>query len=165
MPYTHWMSAASEARARNQRAKARVEAHDADAAPEFFSIAELADAFGLTHRAIRFYESKGLLTPARLNGARIYTRRDRARLHIIVRAKALGYSLDEVRDYLDLYGKQGEGRIRQLEMTVTRSAELISELEAKRDQIDEKLAELKLINRVCREKISKKRQAGTTDDE
>ena len=142
---------------RKDAAKAFVDAHGEEEAPDFFSISDLSDEFGVTHRAIRFYESKGLIAPKRLNGARIYSRRDRARLHIIVRAKSLGYTLEETRDYLDLYGQHGEGRIRQLELSVERSAQMIDELEAKKRQIDEQIEELKLINRVCRQKIAKKR--------
>lgn len=137
--------------------KAFVEAHGEGEAPDFFSISELSEEFGITHRAIRFYESKGLLSPKRLNGARIYSRRDRARLHIIVRAKSLGYSLEETKDYLDLYGQQGEGRLKQLEISAARSAQMIAELEEKKLQIDEKIEELRLINKVCRQKIAKKK--------
>ncbi|MGB5283163.1 MAG: MerR family DNA-binding transcriptional regulator [Polyangiales bacterium] len=151
------MATPSRPSARNDRVRAFVEAHGEGEAPDFFSISELSDEFGITHRAIRFYESKGLLSPKRLNGARIYSRRDRARLHIIVRAKSLGYSLEETKDYLDLYGQQGEGRLKQLEISAARSAEMIAELEEKKRQIDEKIEELRLINKVCRQKIAKKK--------
>jgi len=152
------MAAPSKTTARNDTVKAFVDAHGEGEAPDFFSNSDLADEFGITHRAIRFYESKGLLCPKRLNGARIYSRRDRARLHIIVRAKSLGYTLEETNDYLDLYGQQGEGRIKQLELSVARSDEMIAELEAKKRQIDEKIEELRLINKVCRQKIAKKKR-------
>lgn len=142
---------------RKDAAREFVEAHEEAEAPDFFSISDLAEEFGVTHRAIRFYEAKGLLTPRRLNGARIYSRRDRARLHIIVRAKSLGYTLDETKDYLDLYGQHGEGRLRQLELSAARSAEMIEELEAKKRQIEEQIEELRLINKVCRQKIAKKK--------
>jgi len=142
---------------RKDAAREFVDAHGDSEAPEFFSISDLADEFRITHRAIRFYESKGLLAPKRLNGARIYSRRDRARLHIIVRAKSLGYTLEETGDYLDLYGKHGEGRIKQLELSAARSSEMIAELEAKKRQIDEQLEELRLINKVCRQKIARKK--------
>ena len=145
------------AASRKDAARAFVEAHDDADAPDFFSISDLSDEFGVTHRAIRFYESKGLLSPKRLNGARIYSRRDRARLHIIVRAKSLGYTLEDTRDYLDLYGRHGEGRIRQLEISAARSAEMIEELEAKKRQIEEQIEELRLINDVCKRKIAKKK--------
>jgi DNA-binding transcriptional MerR regulator len=151
------MATPSKTTARNDTVKAFVEAHDQGEAPDFFSISDLADEFGITHRAIRFYESKSLLAPKRLNGARIYSRRDRARLHIIVRAKSLGYTLQETKAYLDLYGQQGEGRLKQLEISVARSAEMIAELEDKKRQIDEKIEELRLINKVCRHKIKKKK--------
>ena len=134
-----------------------MEAHEDADAPDFFSISELAGEFGITPRAIRFYESKGLLSPKRLNSARIYSRRDRARLHIIVRAKSLGYTLEDTKGYLDLYGRHGEGRIKQLELSAARSAEMIEELEAKKRQIDEQIEELRLINKVCRQKIAKKK--------
>ncbi len=144
---------AATTKARKGAAKAFVEAHGEAEAPDFFSISDLSDEFGVTHRAIRFYEAKGLLSP----GARIYSRRDRARLRIIVRAKSLGYTLEDTKDYLDLYGQQGEGRIKQLEITAARSAEMIAELEAKKQQIDEQIEELRLINEVCRRKIAKKK--------
>lgn len=142
---------------RKGAARAFVQAHEESEAPEFFSISHLSEEFGVTHRAIRFYESKGLLSPKRLNGARIYSRRDRARLHIIVRAKSLGYTLEETKDYLDLYGRHGEGRIKQLELSAARSAEMIEELEAKKRQIEEQIEELRLINKVCRQKIDDKK--------
>lgn len=142
---------------RKGAARAFVRAHEESEAPEFFSISDLSQEFGVTHRAIRFYESKGLLSPKRLNGARIYSRRDRARLHIIVRAKSLGYTLEETKDYLDLYGRHGEGRIKQLELSAARSAEMIEELEAKKRQIEEQIEELRLINKVCRQKIDDKK--------
>ena len=145
------------AASRKDAAKAFVEALEEAEAPDFFSISDLADEFGITHRAIRFYESKGLLSPKRLSGARIYSRGDRARLHIIVRAKSLGYTLEETKDYLDLYGRHGEGRIKQLELSAARSAQMIEELEAKKRQIEEQIEELRLINRVCRQKIAKKK--------
>lgn len=151
------MSAASKTTARTDAARAFVDAHVPAETPDFFSISDLSEEFAITHRAIRFYEAKGLLSPRRLNGARIYSRRDRARLHIIVRAKSLGYSLEETKDYLDLYGRQGEGRIKQLELSVDKSEEMLAELEAKKRQIDEKIEELRLINRVCRQKIAQKR--------
>ena len=151
------MGSATKSTARTDAAKAFVAAHGHDDTPDFFSISELAAEFSITHRAIRFYESKGLLAPKRLSGARIYSRRDRARLHIIVRAKSLGYTLKETKGYLELYGRHGEGRIKQLELSVAKSEEMIAELEAKKGQIDEKLEELRLINRVCRQKIAQKR--------
>ena len=74
-----------------------------------------------------------------------------------MRAKSLGYTLEETRDYLDLYGRHGEGRIKQLELSAAKSAEMIAELEAKKQQIDQKIEELRLIHKVCRQKIARKK--------
>ena len=134
-------------------AKAFVEAHQDGASAEVFGIRDLAGQFGISPRAIRFYESKGLLSPRRVNGARIYSRRDRARLALITRAKALGTSLSEIKHYLELYGQHGEGRPKQLAYVVEKSDLAISELETKKQQIDKTLEELRLINRVSKRKL------------
>jgi DNA-binding transcriptional MerR regulator len=118
-----------------------------------FGITELCREFGISLRALRFYEDKGLLSPRRVNGARVYSRRDRARLALILRAKAIGSSLAEIKRYLDLYGDQGEGRVQQLSFVIDRTDQEIADLEKKRAQIDETLAELRLINRSCRDKL------------
>lgn len=68
-----------------------------------FSINELAEHFDVTARAIRFYEDKGLITPTRVGSRRVFTKRDRARLQLILRGKRLGFSLGEIAEYLDLY--------------------------------------------------------------
>lgn len=71
--------------------------------PRLYTISELARELGVTARAIRFYESKGLLEPERAGNTRVYTYRDRARLLLILRGKRLGFSLEGVKEYLDLY--------------------------------------------------------------
>ena len=70
---------------------------------DLFAIADLAREFGISTRAIRFYESKGLLTPERVGSTRVFRRRDRARLILILRGKRLGFSLRDISDYLSLY--------------------------------------------------------------
>lgn len=131
-------------------AQAFVESHRSDAGAELYGITELCREFGVTLRTLRFYEDKGLLAPRRVNGARIYSRRDRARLTLILRAKALGSPLAEIRHFLDLYGSDGEGRARQLDYVIARTDGAIAELERKRAQIDQTLAELRVINARCR---------------
>ena len=131
-------------------AQAFVDSHRSDASTELFGITELCREFGITLRALRFYEDKGLLSPRRVNGARVYTRRDRARLALILRAKAIGSQLSEIKRYLDLYGDHGEGRTQQLNFVITRTDSAIAELEQKRAQIDETLAELRVINATCK---------------
>jgi DNA-binding transcriptional MerR regulator len=134
-------------------AQAFVASHREDAATELFGITELCREFGITLRALRFYEDKGLLSPRRVNGARVYTRRDRARLTLILRAKAIGSPLSEIKRYLDLYGDQGAGRAQQLQYVIERTGKEIEELEKKRAQIDATLAELRVINASCKSNL------------
>lgn len=143
-------SASSTARARQALAE-----HRGPDSGELFGITELCEAFGITLRTIRFYEDKGLLSPRRVNGARVYTRRDRARLAIILRSKAIGASLEEIRHYLDLYGAHGEGRQQQLKYVRERTDTAIAELEAKRAHLDAMLAELRMINTEVRAQLDK----------
>jgi DNA-binding transcriptional MerR regulator len=125
---------------------------------DLFGITELCKEFGITLRALRFYEDKGLLAPRRVNGTRVYTRRDRARLVLILRAKAIGSSLAEIKQYLDLYGDRGEGRVQQLNYVITRTDAAITEFERKRAQIDATLAELRFINEGCRQQLEARRR-------
>ena len=120
-------------------------------------IAEVCAQFDVSARALRFYETKGLLAPRRLNGTRVYGRDDLARLRRILRGKALGMALTDIKRYLDMYGQHGEGRIQQLAYTVARTDEAIAELEAKRTEIDATLAELRAINDESRAILARKR--------
>jgi DNA-binding transcriptional MerR regulator len=126
---------------------------DEDTTGALFGIAELCREFGITLRTIRFYEDKGLLQPRRINGTRVYTRRDRARLALILRSKAIGASLAEIKHYLDLYGARGEGRTQQMKFVLDRTGAAIAELETRRAHIDATLAELRLINAAVREQL------------
>lgn len=137
--------------------QAAVAAHRDEETDELFGITELCREFGISLRAIRFYEDKGLLKPRRINGTRVYTRRDRARLALILRAKTIGSSLAEIKHYLDLYGSHGEGRVQQMRYVLTRTDEAIAELEQKRAHIDATLAELKVINDAVRQGLAERR--------
>jgi DNA-binding transcriptional MerR regulator len=75
---------------------------------DLYAIADLAREFGISTRAIRFYESKGLLSPERVGGTRVFRRRDRARLILILRGKRLGFSLRDISEYLSLYDAQSQ---------------------------------------------------------
>ncbi|NVO07100.1 MAG: MerR family DNA-binding transcriptional regulator [Rhodoferax sp.] len=141
-------------------AQAFVDSHRDEATSELFGITELCREFDISLRALRFYEDKGLLTPRRINGARVYTRRDRARLSLILRAKSIGSSLAEIKQYLDLYGEHGEGQDKQLQFVIERTDSEIAALENKRAQIDATLAELRLINAACREHLNSRNRAG-----
>jgi len=142
-------------------AQAFVDSHRDEATTELFGITELCREYGITLRALRFYEDKGLLSPRRINGARVYTRRDRARLALILRAKVIGSPLSEIKRYLDLYGDQGEGRTQQLSYVIERTDTEIAELEKKRARIDETLAELRVINASCRGQLEARKLADT----
>lgn len=140
-------------------AQAFVNSHREEGATELFGITELCREFNITLRALRFYEDKGLLAPRRINGARVYTRRDRARLALILRAKAIGSPLAEIKRYLDLYGDHGEGRSQQLRYVIDRTDTAIQELEQKRSQIDETLAELRIINATCNKHLQARQRS------
>ena len=131
-------------------AQETVAAHRDNNPGELFGIAALCTEFGISPRAIRFYEDKALLAPRRVNGTRVYTRRDRARLALILRAKAIGSSLAEIKHYLDLYGADGAGRAQQLAYVRDRTDAAMAELVQKRAHIDTTLAELQLINQTVR---------------
>jgi DNA-binding transcriptional MerR regulator len=138
-------------------AQAFVDAHKDEATAELFGITDLCREFEVSLRAVRFYEDKGLLTPRRINGARVYTRRDRARLSLILRAKSLGSTLAEIKQYLDLYGDHGEGQDKQVEFVIERTDAEITALETKRSQIEATLAELRLINAACRTHLAERK--------
>jgi DNA-binding transcriptional MerR regulator len=146
-------SAGSPTRAVVPSAQEVVASHRDDDTGELFGITELCREFGITLRTIRFYEDKGLLAPRRVNGTRVYTRRDRARLALILRSKAIGASLAEIKHYLDLYGAGGEGRVQQLKYVLQRTDAAIAELEQKRAHIEATLAELRVINAEVRKQL------------
>jgi DNA-binding transcriptional MerR regulator len=130
--------------------------HRRDDAGELFGITQLCREFDISPRAIRFYEDKGLLAPRRVNGTRVYTRRDRARLLLILRAKEIGSSLAEIKHYLDLYGAHGEGRTVQMRYVLDKTSKAIAELEQKRAHIEASLAELRIINASVRRALDSK---------
>ena len=134
-------------------AQEAVNAHRDDGDAELFGISELCQEFGITLRSIRFYEDKGLLSPRRVGGTRVYTRRDHARLAIIVRSKAIGASLSDIKHYLDMYGAHGEGRVQQLKYVLNKTDAAIAGLEEKRAHLDAMLSELRIINAEVRQHL------------
>ncbi|WP_084583184.1 MerR family transcriptional regulator [Sphingomonas azotifigens] len=106
-----------------------------------FSISDLCAEFGVTPRALRFYEDEGLIAPERRGTQRIYTHRDRARLAWILRGKRVGFSLAEIREMIDLYDL-GDGRRLQRQVTLERCMDRIALLEAQKRDIDAHIAEL-----------------------
>jgi DNA-binding transcriptional MerR regulator len=108
---------------------------------EAFSITDLSREFGVTSRTLRFYEDEGLLHPERRGSTRLYSRADRARLAWILRGRAVGFSLADIRELLDLYAP-GPARRGQLEATLEKSRARINALMAQREAIDLTIAEL-----------------------
>jgi len=129
----------------------------APSAPEenrLYTIGELASEFDVTTRTIRFYESKGLIAPARRGVARSYSRRDRARLKLILRGKNLGFSLEAIAEYLKLYDAD-PAHIAQTQMLLGGVERAIEDLQAKRADLDRTLKELKDIRAQCIEHLKK----------
>ena len=106
-----------------------------------YGIADLAAEFGVTARALRFYEDEGLIAPARRCSVRIYSRRDRARLAWILRAKRVGFSLADIREMIDLYDVD-DGRLEQRRVTLERCRARIDKLTVQKTDIDEAIHEL-----------------------
>jgi len=106
-----------------------------------FSISDLCAEFGVTARALRFYEDEGLIAPERRGTVRIYSSRDRARLAWILRGKRVGFSLGEIREMIDLYDI-GDGRRAQRAVTVARCRDRIALLAAQKRDIDAAIEEL-----------------------
>ena len=108
---------------------------------EQFTISDLTAEFDVTARALRFYDEEGLIAPTRAGLARIYSRRDRARLAWIVRAKNVGFSLGEIKELIDLYDLN-DGRVTQKQRTIERCREQVAKLTRQRDDIDASISEL-----------------------
>ena len=108
---------------------------------DMLTITELARETGITARAIRFYESKGLLTPRRAGTTRIYTHRERGRLQLILRGKRLGFSLTEIGEYLDLYDADPTQHD-QILLLLDKVNSRIEELKSQKVDLDNTLNEL-----------------------
>lgn len=116
-------------------------AMDATSHSEFYSVTELAETLGITPRTLRFYEDKKLLTPRRAGNARVYTHRDRGRMVLILRGKRLGFSLIEIREWLDLYDSD-PGQVEQMRILVGQAGERLAALKQQRKDIDATIREL-----------------------
>jgi DNA-binding transcriptional MerR regulator len=109
---------------------------------ELYSVTQLANDLGITPRAVRFYEDKGLVAPQRAGNNRVYTSRDRARMILILRGKKLGFSLREIKEYLDLYDVDPT-RAKQLRVLQKAVHSRILQLEDQRVALDQTLIDLR----------------------
>jgi DNA-binding transcriptional MerR regulator len=121
-----------------------------------WTIREIAEEFDVTHRTVRHYEELGLITPERRGTTRVYHRRDRTRLALILRGKRLGFPLEEIRTIIDLYDRP-RGRASQLEYVLGQIDERRADLEQRRRDLEDALTELGEFERRCREDLSRLR--------
>lgn len=109
---------------------------------ELMTISDMCAAFNVTPRTLRFYEAKELLSPVRDGTRRLFTKRDRARLTLILRGKRFGFSLEDIRQLLDLYDRDGSQET-QLARTYDVARARLAQMEAQRTELDEAIGELK----------------------
>lgn len=122
---------------------------------KIYSVTELARDLGVTPRTIRFYEDQGLIAPQRAGNTRVYTHRDRARMILILRGKQLGFSLRDIKEYLDLY-VLGATQTEQIQHLARKARERIDQLEAQLQAVKTTLSELKEIERAALETLTER---------
>ena len=127
----------------------------AGAEPHALTISALAKEFGITTRTIRFYESRGLIAPKRIGTSRSYSKRDHARLILILRGRNLGFTVEDVGDYLALYDAD-PGQKAQTQLLLEKINSAIADLETKREDITRALAELNEIRTQCEKHLGKR---------
>ena len=119
---------------------------------DLFAIADLAREFGISTRAIRFYETKGLLTPERVGSTRVFRRRDRARLILILRGKRLGFSLRDIAEYLSLYEADRTQRT-QVKLLIDMADHRMEMLEHQLADLQTTIGELREIKKLANERL------------
>lgn len=120
--------------------------------PRTWTIREIAQEFGVTHRTVRHYEELGLVTPERRGTQRVYHRRDRTRLALVLRGKRLGFPLEEIRTIVDLYDAP-RGKRSQLEYVLAQVGARRADLEARRADVEAALQELDGFEERCRAEL------------
>lgn len=117
------------------------------------TIAEVAEEFGVTHRTLRHYEAMGLITPQRVGTKRLFHKRDRTRLALILRGKRLGFPLEEIRTIVDMYDDRS-GEAGQLSYLLDQIAERRRDLQSRRRDVDIALAELAALETRCAQDLA-----------
>ena len=119
---------------------------------ETFSMTTMCNEFGVTPRALRFYEQRGLLAPQRCGEARAFTYRDRARLQLILRGKQFGFTLSEIKTFLDLYQPGGDDT-QQMKAVLPKMQSQLKRLQRERFDLDEAIASLETSCRQISERL------------
>ena len=109
---------------------------------DLMTIRQMCDAFEVTPRTLRFYEQKELIFPIREGTKRLFTRRDRARVKLILRGKRFGFSLEEIRQLLDLYDA-GDQQLTQLTKTYEIAQDRLADMERRREDLDAAIEDLR----------------------
>lgn len=120
-----------------------------------YTATELADVLGITSRTLRFYETKGLIKPERVGNRRIYDYKDHAHMKLILRGKRIGFSLDDIRELLDLYGSNTD-QSPQIQLLISKVSHRIDQLQKQKDDVDMTLDELKEIQSIASETLKNK---------
>ena len=120
---------------------------------DLFAIADLAAEFGISTRAIRFYEAKGLISPERVGATRVFRRRDRARLILILRGKRLGFSLRDISEYLSLYDTHSQTA--QTRLLIDKVDQRLALLEAQKADLETTITELREIRKLAAEQAAR----------
>ena len=119
-----------------------------------WTIAQMADDFDVTHRALRHYEHLGLLSPERDGQRRVYHRRERTRLALILRGRRLGFPLEEIATILDMYDDQ-PGEVGQLTYLLSQIGDRRADLQRRRRDIEDSLRELDELEKRCTEDLDR----------
>ena len=125
----------------------------AGAGEAFLTVTQLAKELGITARTIRFYEDKHLISPQRAGSTRVYTARDRGRMILILRGKNLGFSLREIKEYLDLYDVD-HTQVEQNRLLLAGVAKRLELLRTQRQSLETTIAELEAIQSQAEEAMA-----------
>jgi DNA-binding transcriptional MerR regulator len=128
-------------------------------ADTYWRIGDMAREFGVTLRALRFYEDKGLLAPLRDGSTRLYGRRDRARLRLVLLGRKIGFTLRDLKQMIDLYDPAGPNT-KQLRVTLEKSEKQLARLARQRAALDEAIGALNGLIETVRGRLAKRPAAG-----
>ena len=120
-----------------------------------YTATELASTLGVTSRTLRFYETKNLINPKRVGNRRIYNYKDHARMQLILRGKRIGFSLDDIRQFLNLYDTHAD-QTPQIKLLVSKVSHRIEQLTEQLKDIEQTLCELREIQSLALETLKKK---------